>query len=218
MAKDSSNKKVELKKTGERIREIRLRLGLTMEEFIERIDGKPGKGRSGYVTNWENGKNSPNKKRLAKIAELGNVSVDYLLHGQTPTIEELIQANGRIEKNKATDKDRLLIAQNTIEYPVAAKGEITKDVKATFNKLERQFSEIFEAKEIDLFQLMLYANALELALSVAKNKPDRVDDFNQIISNLTMLIDSDSDDSEEEREQYKEDTYEEFGDLLRNIE
>lgn len=67
--------------TGQRIRSIRLRLGLTMEEFIERVDGKPGKGRSGTVNNWETGKNAPNAKRLKKIASLGGVTVDYLLHG-----------------------------------------------------------------------------------------------------------------------------------------
>ena len=72
---------IDKKATGQRIRSIRLRLGLTMEEFIERIDGKPGKGRSGTVNNWETGKNAPNAKRLKKIASLGGVTVDYLLHG-----------------------------------------------------------------------------------------------------------------------------------------
>lgn len=72
---------IDKKATGQRIRSIRLRLGLTMEEFIERIDGKPGKGRSGTVNNWETGKNAPNSKRLKKIASLGGVTVDYLLHG-----------------------------------------------------------------------------------------------------------------------------------------
>lgn len=67
---------------GLKIKQIREQNGLTMEEFIERLDGKSGKNRSGTVNNWESGKNSPNKKRLKKIAELGNVSVDYLLHGK----------------------------------------------------------------------------------------------------------------------------------------
>lgn len=52
-----------------------------MEDFIERIDGKPGRGRSGTVNNWETGKNAPNKKRLKRIAELGGVSINYLMHG-----------------------------------------------------------------------------------------------------------------------------------------
>ncbi|WP_024526210.1 helix-turn-helix domain-containing protein [Levilactobacillus brevis] len=71
----------ELNQLGQQIKTIRVNLGLTMEEFIERVDGKSGKLRSGTVNNWENGKNAPNKKRLAAIAKLGNVTVEYLLHG-----------------------------------------------------------------------------------------------------------------------------------------
>jgi len=62
--------------TGERIKEIRMDLGLTMEEFAKRIDDK---AKSGTVSNWETGKNLPNNNRLKKIAELGNVDISYLL-------------------------------------------------------------------------------------------------------------------------------------------
>ena len=62
-----------------------------MEEFIERIDEKPGHGRSGTVNNWETGKNAPNAKRLKKIAQLGNVSVNYLLYGYDLNKSQLIK-------------------------------------------------------------------------------------------------------------------------------
>lgn len=66
-------------KLGKRIKSCRLKLGLTMEEFIERIDNKPGRGRSGTVNNWEKGKNVPNKQRLKKIAELCGTTVQDLV-------------------------------------------------------------------------------------------------------------------------------------------
>lgn len=72
---------IDKKAIGHRIKNIRLRLGLTMEEFIERIDGKPGKGRSGTVNNWETGKNAPSKQRLRKIADMAGISVNSLLYG-----------------------------------------------------------------------------------------------------------------------------------------
>lgn len=72
---------IELQQMGNKIKQIRISYGMTMEEFISRIDGKPGKGRSGTVNNWESGKNSPNKKRLKAIAELGNIPVEYLVNG-----------------------------------------------------------------------------------------------------------------------------------------
>lgn len=60
---------------GKRIKEIRINLGKTMDEFAELIDEKATKG---TVNKWEHGKNYPNKKRLKKIAEVGNVSIKYL--------------------------------------------------------------------------------------------------------------------------------------------
>lgn len=71
-----------LKVAGQRIRKIRIDNGLTMEQFIEVIDHKKGKHRSGTVNNWEQGKNLPNKRRLKEIADLGSVSVMYLLGGE----------------------------------------------------------------------------------------------------------------------------------------
>lgn len=67
----------ELKTLGDRIRDIRLSLGLSMSEFAERVD-PDGKAKSGTVSNWEHGKNAPNAKRLKKIAELGHTSVQDL--------------------------------------------------------------------------------------------------------------------------------------------
>jgi transcriptional regulator with XRE-family HTH domain len=72
----------------ENIKNVRISLGMTMEQFIEAIDGESGKGRSGVVNNWETGKNFPNKKRLRKIAELGGMPVGTLLGGKEYLNEE----------------------------------------------------------------------------------------------------------------------------------
>ena len=68
------------KSVGQRIRNIRQILGDSMEQFAKKIDDK---AKSGTVSNWETGKNLPNSKRLKRIAELGNVTVDYLLTGKS---------------------------------------------------------------------------------------------------------------------------------------
>ncbi|TDM15621.1 helix-turn-helix domain-containing protein [Macrococcus bovicus] len=65
-------------KIGRRIKSIRRGQGLTMVLFSEKIDGV----KSGVISNWENGKQVPNKERLKKIAEIGNVTVPYLLYGE----------------------------------------------------------------------------------------------------------------------------------------
>ena len=62
---------------GNRIRSIRTKLGKSQEEFGKLFDPPAPKS---AVSRWEHG-GSPNKKRLAKIAELGGVTVDELVSG-----------------------------------------------------------------------------------------------------------------------------------------
>lgn len=61
---------------GQRIKKIRMDLGLSMEEFGERL-----KTSKGAVNNWEKGKNLPNNSRLVTIATLGKTTLEQLLYG-----------------------------------------------------------------------------------------------------------------------------------------
>lgn len=61
---------------GERIKAIRLNLGQTMEEF-----GAIFNTSKGTVNNWEKNRNLPNKRNLARIALLGNMSPTELVLG-----------------------------------------------------------------------------------------------------------------------------------------
>jgi len=59
---------------GERIKEIRLSNGWTLEEMGKKLDTSKVS-----VYNWESGRNLPNKERLKAIAELGDITVYELL-------------------------------------------------------------------------------------------------------------------------------------------
>ena len=96
-------RKYEFNMIGERIKEIRLSLGLSMEKFAELIDST---AKSGTVSNWETGKNLPNNERIKRIAEIGKVSIDYLNNGVTyrelekrniELIEENIQLKAKLD-------------------------------------------------------------------------------------------------------------------------
>ncbi|EXJ24418.1 Transcriptional regulator, XRE family [Alkalibacterium sp. AK22] len=68
---------VNKKQLGKRIKDIRVNsCNSTMEEFGNLV----GAGKSN-VSRWERGENIPNDLTLKKIAELGNISVEYLLYG-----------------------------------------------------------------------------------------------------------------------------------------
>ena len=74
---------------GKRIYLIRKSLGLTMKEFGERM-GNPVASNS-IVSRWEKGVSVPNNKRLKRIAELGEMTVENLLSMQSNrTVEETI--------------------------------------------------------------------------------------------------------------------------------
>lgn len=58
----------------ERLKEMRLKRGMTQKELGEKVGVKQN-----TFTNWENGKREPNFDNLIKLAEFLNVSVDKLL-------------------------------------------------------------------------------------------------------------------------------------------
>ncbi|SLK13131.1 helix-turn-helix domain-containing protein [Bacillus toyonensis] len=60
---------------GQRIKLIRIKNGMTLEEFGKQILN----ANKSIVSKWERGITVPNNERLAKIAEVGNVTIDYLL-------------------------------------------------------------------------------------------------------------------------------------------
>lgn len=115
---------------GKRIKIIRQNLGLSMDEFAKRINSK---AKSGTVSNWETGKNLPNNTRLKKISELGNVTIDFLLYGNSMT--ELTSDNEAHEPLK-----QLLHFLGLSE---------DSPKKAIDNKLTQFLSSFFESDEDD---------------------------------------------------------------------
>lgn len=62
---------------GQRIKDIRSNLNMDQKTFANKL-----KATVSALSNWENGRNKPNDIMLRRIAELGNVSVAYLLEGK----------------------------------------------------------------------------------------------------------------------------------------
>lgn len=91
------------KDVGQRIYLIRMLKGLTMEEFGKMVGG----ALKSNVSKWENGKSLPNTERLKLIADLGRVSVNYLLTGEQSPREELESEIWFISDNIATQNDQI---------------------------------------------------------------------------------------------------------------
>ena len=85
-----------IKMIGKRIREIRKKENMTLEEFGKLFSPMADKA---VVSNWENGKNLPNSERIKKIAEIGGVSellsevaLDSLEHLSSEEVNRIIKS------------------------------------------------------------------------------------------------------------------------------
>ena len=61
---------------GQRIKNIRLSRGMTLEKFGALFDAAKGN-----VSKWEKGKSLPNPERIKAIAEFANISIEELTSG-----------------------------------------------------------------------------------------------------------------------------------------
>ncbi|ELB16005.1 helix-turn-helix domain-containing protein, partial [Enterococcus faecium] len=90
------------KKVGRKIRSIRKKLGLTMQEFGCEVSNSP----RSTVSTWEHGGNLPNKAKLRKIADIANCSVEDLLfdegfifkQSKVKLINELKEENSKLKE------------------------------------------------------------------------------------------------------------------------
>ena len=79
--------RVDKKKVGNRILQIRNSLNCTLEEFGNM---KEIQAERSNVSKWERGVSLPNRVRLEKIAKIGNVTFNQLLYG---SIDEFLESN-----------------------------------------------------------------------------------------------------------------------------
>lgn len=68
--------KIDKKAVGQRIKNIRLNKGMTLEEF-----GKLFNATKSNVNSWEIGNALPNKERIKTISKIVNISINELLYG-----------------------------------------------------------------------------------------------------------------------------------------
>ena len=82
------------KAVGERLRDIRLKNGLTAKGVCAYLSKAGVKIDEPMLSRYENGYCLPNKKTLENLAELYCISADYLLTGELPPDEETIENDG----------------------------------------------------------------------------------------------------------------------------
>lgn len=177
---------------GKRIHNIRLSLGLSLNEFAKLVDPN-GKAQSGTVANWEKGRNAPNKKRLARIAKLGHVSVDYLLNGfSSDKYKEFEELRKKIENkiitndNDLSENDRKIANEKNIDFNIMLNDYSRNQINQVLDTFsDENVKKIFSSSSADLSVFMY---GISFFISGLKNKKFSPTDT-KILTGLETLQD-----------------------------
>ena len=97
----------------ERLKELRKQAHLTQVELASKL----GIVQSSYA-DWERGKKKPTQDNLVKIAQVLNVSVDYLVGNSEEKADELdnIELLFRMNSKGMTDEEKEIFKKELIEF------------------------------------------------------------------------------------------------------
>lgn len=97
--KDKSSKELQKKLVGKKIHDIRVNLGLTLEQFGKLVNAKKSD-----VYRWGNGYHLPNKNRLKIIAMKGGIEVSQLLQGNgQEAIKDIVEIFKSLKREEKED-------------------------------------------------------------------------------------------------------------------
>ena len=108
----------------ERLKELRKGAHLTQVELA----GKLWIVQSSYA-DWERGKKKPTQENLVKIAQILNVSVDYLVGNSEEKSDELdnIELLFRMNSKDLTDEEKAVFKKELIEFMEERKKAFRKE-------------------------------------------------------------------------------------------
>lgn len=175
--------------TGTRIKTIRIMLGKTQSDLANSINkqlGSDGTVTRGTVNNWEHGRNLPNKRRLKAIADIANVSVDFLLNGNHMTIDDVQNFYKQISsKSNLTSEEKMIARELSIENKVVI-SNITNQLNKESHKIFKDdfFNNLTPEESALANQVVILFN------HVSNNEPpkDFLKDLSAYLAGITHLI------------------------------
>lgn len=108
----------------ERLKDLRKQAGLTQVDVAEKL----GISQPAYAS-WERGIKKPTQENLVKIAQILNVSVDYLVGNSEEKNDELdnIELLFRMNSKGLTEDEKIVFKKELIEFMEERKKAFRKD-------------------------------------------------------------------------------------------
>lgn len=115
---------------GERVREIRKELGLTLEKFGEKLGVKKN-----AISQLENGRNALTDQMVKAICREYNVNYDYLMSGEGEMFDDLPQTvlDELCAQYDLDDLDRTLV-EMYLEMPEQVRDYLKQEIMKRFLK------------------------------------------------------------------------------------
>lgn len=97
----------------DRLKDLRRQAGLTQVDVAEKL----GISQPAYAS-WERGVKKPTQENLVKIAQILNVSVDYLVGNSEEKLDELdnIELLFRMNSKGLTEEEKAVFKKELIEF------------------------------------------------------------------------------------------------------
>lgn len=127
----------------ERLKELRKQAHLTQVELAKRL----GIGQSSYA-DWERGKKKPTQENLVKIAQVLNVSIDYLVGNSEEKSDELdnIELLFRMNSKGLTEEEKEIFRKELIEFMEERKKAFNKGYRWVIDITEFRIKRFFKNK------------------------------------------------------------------------
>ena len=108
----------------ERLKDLRKQVGLTQVDVAEKL----GISQPAYAS-WERGVKKPTQENLVKIAQVLNVSVDYLVGNSDERTDELdnIELLFRMNSKGMTEEEKEIFKKELIEFMEERKKAFRKE-------------------------------------------------------------------------------------------
>lgn len=171
---------------GKRIKNIRIGLGKNMDDFGNLFSPNVTKG---TISKWENGKYAPNNERLKRIAELGEVPIEYLLTGNHPIKEAFISSMSDSTKEVLSDLQKTILeSQNYLTNNIDLNDNKSEHLSKDLELINKYFSKLSSSNaEVNFLEIKLIVENVLLINDLRSNSLSPEQQYN-LYSFVTKTI------------------------------
>lgn len=169
---------------GSRIKQVRLKNGKSQEDFGSLFDPPVNKA---SVSRWESGKTLPTSKRLQKIADLGGVSVEYLINGVKLNANDFLNLVDKALNTPLNKKDYQRLNASQLGF-FSSLSKITAIMQTEAQEKIKKEQAIITKHPLSILDLKTYGDFLSLLNLIRRHGSDDQNRFFNVLINMVWQI------------------------------